>query len=134
MSVPKSERRQSDIEYIVILQQIEQYFIDCLKQDYKIPVLSEKLVEKAIDAYNYGTRFFELCNGKVSGTLAQKKKFCKETMWNLRELASQSNILVACRMKDDKPVKGLLQNIHKMSDAFDLLQNHLRKLNQIKEI
>lgn len=133
MSVPKSQRRQSEVEYIVILQQLEQYFIECLKQDYKVPILSEKLVEKSIETYNFGTRYFELCNGKVQGTLAQKKKYCKETMWNLRELASQSNILVACRMKDNKSIKGLLENIQKMSDAFDLLQNQLRKLNQMQE-
>ena len=44
MSVPKSERRQSDVEYVVLLQKIEEFFINQNLSDNRIEKLSDELI------------------------------------------------------------------------------------------
>ena len=66
LSVPKSERRQSDVEYIVILQKLEKFFLDFYSDEKRrIPLLSEELVRLSMEAYNNGTMYFEMCNGRI---------------------------------------------------------------------
>lgn len=134
MSVPQSERRQSDHEYIVILQQIEEFFIDNNESEKsRVPLLSEHLVQLSMEAYDSATMYFELCNGKVKGTLAQKKKYCKKTIYTARQLASQINILVAYRMGRNQKVKGMLLKTKDLLKVCDLLQSQLTKLNRTTE-
>lgn len=131
MSVPKSERRQSNVEYVVIIQKLEQFFITKnLDENNRIPGLSEELVRLSIEAYNYATLYYEMVNGKVAGTNSQKKKYCKNTIWTVRNLAAQINILVAFRMEQRKPVKELIQKTEEILKACKLLQAQLTILNK----
>lgn len=133
MSVPKSERRPSDVEYVVKAQKIEQFFIN-YNNDEKTRILglTDELVKLSIDVYNNATMFFEVCLGRVMGTLADKKKYCKKTYWSFRQLAAQMNILMAFRMEDNKPIKGLLIISQEIFNSCELLRKHLTKLNKEK--
>ena len=132
LSVPKSERRQSDVEYIVILQKLEKFFLDFYSDEKRrIPLLSEELVRLSMEAYNNGTMYFEMCNGRIMGDLAQKKKYCKKTYWSVRELASQINILMAFQMEKNKPTKGLVIQTQDILKVCDLLRNQLTELNRL---
>lgn len=134
MSVPKSERRQSNVEYIVILQQMEQFFLEAnTDEKNRVPYLSDELVKLSIQSYNAATKYFETTNGIIKGTLAQRKKYCTQAMWSLRELAAQINILIAIRMNLNKSVKGLVLKTNDLLKAFELLQEQLKKLNHEKE-
>lgn len=134
MSVPQSERRQSNVEYIVKLQLIEQFFIEYHNNEKtRIMGLTDELVRLSIKAYNDATLYFEICNGRVLGNLSEKKKVCKRTYWDARELGSQINILVAFRMKDNKNIKGLLIKTKDLLEVCELLRKQLTELNKIKE-
>lgn len=132
MSVPKSERRQSDFEYVVILQKMEEFFLDNLEKE-KLDMprkLAEELADLAIKSYNNATLYFELCNGKVQGDIGHKKKYCKITMWTLRELAAQINIAMVYKMRHNKNTKGLQIKTQELLTAFNLLQKQLSELNR----
>lgn len=133
MSVPKSERRQSEVEYIVILQQLEEFFINQNVSENRVPALSDELVKLSMEAYNCATMFFELCNGRIVGTIAQKKKYCKKTYYTARELASQINIMIAFRMRANKPTAGLVQKTEDILKVCELMLGHLNKLNRTTE-
>ena len=133
MSVPKSERRQSDIEYIVLLQKIEEFFIAQNMSDNRVEKLSDELVNLSMQAYNYGTMYFELCNGVILGTLAQKKKYCKCIFWTARQLASQINIMIAFRMRMNKPCKELVKKTEELLKVCNLMRSQLTKLNHTQE-
>ena len=131
MSVPKSERRQSNVEYVTIIQKLEQFFITKnLDENNRIPGLSDELVKLSIEAYNYATLYYEMVNGRVIGTTAHKKKYCKNTIWTVRNLAAQINILVAFRMESRKPVKELLEKTEDILKACEILQAQLTILNK----
>ena len=134
MSVPQSERKQSNVEYIVILQDIEYFFIKKFKdKNNYIPGLSDKLLKLSMDAYDFGTMYFELCNGKMLGTLTQKKKYCKKTFYTARQVASQINMYIRVRMEEGQTVKELVLITNKLLKVCELLQEQLRILNKIKE-
>lgn len=53
MSVPQSERKQSQYEYVTILQQIELDFLyDNADTKRRVPLLSEELCRLSMEAYN----------------------------------------------------------------------------------
>ena len=133
MSVPKSERRQSDVEYIVLLQKIEEFFINQNLSDNRIEKLSDELVDLSMKAYNYATLYFEMCNGVILGTLAQKKKYCKCVFWTARELASQINIMITFRMHMNKPYKELINKTEELLKVCNLMRKHLTVLNHTIE-
>ena len=133
MSVPKSERRQSDVEYIVLLQKIEEFFIAQNTSDNRVEKLSDELVNLSMQAYNYGTMYFELCNGVILGTLAQKKKYCKCIFWTSRQLASQINIMIAFRMQMNKPCKELVKKTEELLKVCNLIRSQLTKLNHTQQ-
>ena len=129
MSVPQSERKQSRVEYVVILQKTEQFFLNvCNDEKKKIPYLSEELLRLSIEAYNYATLFFEMIYGKIKGEPALKKKYCKKTIWTIRNLCAQINIFIACRMEQNKSINQLKIIIQNLVKACDLLQAELKNL------
>jgi hypothetical protein len=133
MSVPQSERRQSKCEYAVILQQVEQYFVSILGDPEcktYIPGLTEKLFELAADAYNDATLYFEMSIGTVRGDLPSLKKYCKKSIWDIRVLAAQINIYIAERMRQNKPIQGLIDTTGKLFKAQELLTKELGKLDK----
>ena len=130
MSVPKSERRQSLQEYVVILQQVEQFFLNQnLSDKYRIPLLSEELCRLSMEAYNDATRIFEMTIGTIRGTVADKKKYCKKAIWTIRELAAQINIMVAFRMSNHYPVTGMVEITQKLLKAIELIEIQLDSLH-----
>ena len=133
MSVPKSARRQSEVEYVVLLQKIEEFFINQNLSENRIEKLSDELVRLSMEAYNYATMYFELCNGTVLGSLAQKKKYCKCVFWTARELASQINIMIAFRMRMNKPYKELVNKTEELLKVCNLMRRQLTILNHTRE-
>lgn len=134
MSVPQSERRQSQVEYIIILQDIENFFINKFQSKEEcIKGLSERLLQLSMNAYDNGTMYFELCNGKIIGSIDQKKEYCKKTFYTARQVASQTNMLIKYKMDRNKSVKELLIITQKLLKVCELLQNQLKSLNKIEE-
>ena len=130
MSVPKSERIQSQQEYIIILQMIEMDLINAAQSKSAVPFISDELVRLAVDAYNSATMYFEVCNGIIMGGLAQKKKYCKQTYWKARQLAAQINIMIAYRMRSSKNTKGYQIHTRQLLKVCNLLEEQLKKLNK----
>lgn len=131
MSVPKSERKPSNVEYIVKLQMIEQFFISMNNdENNRINGLNDRLVELSMNAYDYATTYFEMCNGRIEGTLAQKKKYCQLTFWEARKIASQINILIAFRLEQGKSTKGLVIKTKELLDVCNQLRGQLTLLNK----
>ena len=131
MAVPKSERKPSDVEYLIILQDLEFYFINQLEQEKSyIKGLTEELVRLSMEAYNNATMFFELTSGKLLGTFAERKKYCKKTYYTAREIASQINIIIKIRMTKNQNVKGLVMQTEKLLKVCELMQKNLIKLNK----
>ncbi len=129
MSVPKSERKQSQQEYVTILQQVEVYFLDqYAKDNLRIPYLSDKLCDLSIQAYNEATRIFEMTIGTVRGTVPDKKKYCKKAIWAIRELASQINILMIYKMREGRSTNELVGITRKLLKAMNLIQQMLNSL------
>ena len=134
MSVPKSERKQSNVEYITILQQMEIYFLELnISESGYVKGLTDELVNLSKIAYNNATMYFEMTNGIIQGTLAQKKKYCRLTFWTSRQLASQINILVTFRMKQNKSVKNLILKTNDLLKVCKMMQEQNYKLNHLKE-
>ena len=130
MSVPQSERRQSLVEYTVILQNTEIFLLtQGMIKDWYYPLLSEKLVDISIEAYNQATKLYEMTKGTVRGNNANIKKTAKKAMWAIRELAAQLNILVMLRMEENLPVKKIIAIVEDLKKAFDLIKEQLDKLH-----
>jgi len=132
MSVPKSKRKQSPYEYIVILQQI------CIKtiefnnnENKRIPLLSEKIAEKSLETYCDATRYFEMTIGSIQGNLSEKKKFCKKTIYESRELSALINIFIAERMKENKSVNELVQMTSELNKVVELLVDELKHFSNL---
>ena len=132
MSVPQSERRQSQQEYVTILQQMEMYFLDLLTQPDHIYGITEHIFRLSTEAYNNATIYFEMTIGTVRGSLADRKKYCNKTIWAVKELAAQINILIAYRMRYNKSVQELVIKTKDLVKVTNLLIEQLTKMKNIK--
>ena len=131
MSVPQSERRQSDVEYLTILQNLEVDFINRLESDKEThKTIMKEIVRLSIEAYNYATLLYEISLGKVMGSIGEQKKYCKKTYWTMREIASQLTVYTNIRMREGKSVKFIILKTQDLLKACNLVQDQLRKLNK----
>lgn len=129
MSVPQSERKQSQYEYVTILQQIELDFLyDNADTKRRVPLLSEELCRLSMEAYNNATCVFEMTIGTIKGNSADQKKYCKKAIWSIRELAAQINILIMHRMKNNFTTQKYVDITARLLKAINLIQAHYKTL------
>lgn len=133
MSVAKSKRKDSRVQYVVILQQAETFFIEkyAKEKDDRNSIILNELVRRSMIAYDNATKLYEMTFGNVKGSMPDKKKACKNTYWAIRELASQLNILIVLRMGESRPVSELNQLTYKLYQAAEQVRNDLDKINKV---
>lgn len=134
MSVPKSRRKQSEVQYVVIVQRIYNRLIQfCDEQSHYVTFLSERLCENAAVAYDNCTLFFEMTRGVMRGTNSDKKKACKNAIWSIRQLASELNVYMGWRITQSKTSAEISQMSYDLKRAVDILRGQYNKIVVDKE-
>ena len=122
MSVPKSQRKQSSVEYITILQNIEVKLISFNESENRyIPFFTEHLCKLAAEAYDNATLFFEISKGTVRGVRADKIKAGKNAVWSIRKLSSQFTAYIRLRGVENKATAELSHMNHLLGRAAELI-------------